>query len=292
MPIEFDQRPSCPVCAASATSVLVELPYDEPPLREFIESFYRGRLPIESISGHSYRVVQCDHCDMIYQDPILDRAGMHLLYDKWVDQDASLAKKQRKLTQLRRQSRGQLRTLERIFRPPPAGINILEFGMGWGYWSQEASQLGFDVSGYELSPRRREHAIELGVEAITQLPTGTQFDCIYANQVFEHLPEPKQTLTALCACLNPAGVIYLRVPDGRLVASRLRRHGWSPDLDAIHPLEHVNCFTRKTLIRLAAEIGLTAFNPPPRINPRRIWGGIKREFADRFVTTHLYFKRA
>jgi hypothetical protein len=83
----------------------------------------------------------------------------------------------------------------------------------------------------------------------------------------------------------------IRVPDGRGVAAQLEQRGWSPELGAIHPLEHINCFTRKTLVYFAAKAGLKPFNPPLRLNWGSLWGGIRREVTDRWQTTHLFLRR-
>ncbi len=130
-------------------------------------------------------------------------------------------------------------------------------------------------------------------ESIAELPPpGPHFECLYANQVFEHLPEPAATLQQLCARLTADGLVYLRVPDGRGVVEQLARRGWSPALDAIHPLEHINCFTRKTLIELAAGAGLRPISPPLRLQLGRLLSGLKREIADRYLMTHILFRRA
>jgi SAM-dependent methyltransferase len=164
--------------------------------------------------------------------------------------------------------------------------------MGWGYWSRMAQAHGFDVVGFELSKRRSEYARQMGVTVIDALPEDVAgFDCVYANQVFEHLSHPVQTLEALCRQLKPEGIVYLRVPDGRNVAAALEKGGWSPELEAIHPLEHINCFTRKTLTGLASKVGLKPFNPPLRLSWGSLRDGIRRELADRLLTTHLFFRR-
>jgi len=291
MACDFVERQACPLCAARDSRLLVEIPYREARLSRFIESFYQGRVPLAQFGERTYRVVQCARCEFIYQDWILGDEGMQALYEEWVDQARSLAKKQQKQARLARQYQGQLHSIAQVFARPPAALKILEFGMGWGYWSLQAQAEGFDVTGLELSPRRRAHAQSMGVKTIEQLSGDIRFDCIYANQVFEHLPEPRRTMADLCACLNADGVIYLRVPDGRRIARMLASHGWLPEMDAIHPLEHINCFSRKTLIRLGRDCGLEPFSPPPRLNLKRLWGGIKRELTDRFITTHVFFRR-
>ena len=43
---------------------------------------------------------------------------------------------------------------------------------------------------------------------------------------------------------------------------QLAAPGWRAGKDALHPLEHLNCFTGSTLARLAARVGLAAAPEP------------------------------
>ncbi|MBT8436133.1 MAG: class I SAM-dependent methyltransferase [Gammaproteobacteria bacterium] len=292
MPLEFHQRDRCPLCESTSNKVLCEIPYHDQRLASFIGQFYQGRVPLESLASGKYRVVVCANCDFIYQDPVLNEAGMQSLYADWIDQALSLQKKQSARSRLYRQYAGQIQTLSRMFDKRPDQIRVLDFGMGWGYWSRMAQAHGLNVVGHELSAQRVEHARKMGVRVIQDLSVAEDdFDFIYANQVFEHLSNPLQTLQTLCQRLNANGFIYLRVPDGRGVARRLAQRGWTPDLDAIHPLEHINCFTRKTLVKLGATAGLKPFGPPLRLSWDGLWGGIRRETVDRWLTTHIFFSR-
>jgi 2-polyprenyl-3-methyl-5-hydroxy-6-metoxy-1,4-benzoquinol methylase len=292
MPIGFQQRECCPLCASNSNRLLCEIPYSDQRLAEFIERFYRGRVAYKSLQSTSYRVVLCQQCDFIYQDPILDEKGMQTLYEDWIDHQQSLQKKQTAGTALYRQYAGQIQTLAHLLKQRPDQIRILDYGMGWGYWSRMAQAHGFDVIGFELSKQRREYAHKMGITVIDELPTELAgFDCVYANQVFEHLPDPMQALADICRQLKPQGIVYIRVPDGRGIAAGLEQHGWTPDFGAIHPLEHINCFTRKTLISFAAKAGLKPFNPPLRLNWGSLWSGIRREVNDRLLTTHLFLRR-
>jgi SAM-dependent methyltransferase len=292
MQVDFVQREACPLCRSGPSRVMCDLGYDEPGLKAFIERFYQGRIGGTTLLQGRYRVVKCGQCGFLYQDPILGDKGMQLLYHDWVDQEHSLQKKRNAGAKLYLKYAGQIQTLSRLFDKPPAQTSILDFGMGWGYWCRMAQAHGYDVSGYELSFDRCKHARQMGLRVIDSLTQGEdQYDFIYANQVFEHLADPLQALSELCHCLKQGGIVYLRVPDGRGIDSRLQRHGWSPELGAIHPLEHINCFTRKTLIKLAASAGLHPFNPPLRLNWGSIGGGIRREISDRWFATHLMFRR-
>lgn len=287
----FVHRDCCPLCGHGSAALLCEISYGDARLREYLAEFYRGRLPLNLLRDERYRVARCDRCGFLYQDRILDADGMRALYRDWIDDDASLHKKQSASGGLFRQYARQVQTLSQMLERRPRQIRVLDFGMGWGYWARMAQAHGLAVSGFELSERRREYARALGLDVISELPdAGEHYDVIYANQVLEHLPEPLQTLRELRARLAPGGLIYLRVPDGRGVNDTLSWRGWIPELDAIHPLEHINCFIRSTLIRLGAEAGLVPASPPLRLNWGSLLGGIRREIADRFVTTHIYFR--
>ena len=293
MQVDFQQRDACPLCQSTQSRSLCDLGYDEPTLKAFIARFYQERIDETTLLQGRYRVVKCDQCGFIYQDPILGDKGMQLLYHDWVDHENSLKKKINATTRLYQQYAGQMKTLSQLFDKPPAQTRVLDFGMGWGYWCRMAQAHGYDVSGFEMSLQRCKHAREMGLRVIDKLPRSEdQFDFIFANQVIEHVADPARVMGELSLCLKRDGVVYLRVPDGRGVERRLQSEGWSLELDAIHPLEHINCFTRKTLIALAAGAGLHPFNPPLRLNWGAVGGGIRREISDRWFTTHLMFRRS
>jgi SAM-dependent methyltransferase len=292
MTVGFERREVCPLCGSKSQQLLCDFGFDEAPMAAFLEGFYGGRLAPAELGDGRYRIERCVECSFIFQDRILNTDGMQRLYQDWVDQASSLQNKRNAKAQRFRQYAGHVRTLMRLFDKPPQQTRVLDYGMGWGYWCRMVQAHGFDVSGYELSASRRAHAQQLGVPVMDRLEQAdAKFDFIHANQVFEHLPDPRQTLHELCRWLHADGIVYLRVPDGRDVVRRLRRDGWSPGLDAIHPLEHINCFTRATLVQLAASAGLRPWQAPLRLEWGSLYGGIRREIADRWFTTHLMFRR-
>lgn len=292
MAIGLQSRRHCPLCQSENRQTLVSISYRDPQLAAFIEAFYQGRVPLKRFKSDSYRVLQCIDCEFIYQDQILNNQGMQALYLDWVDHVASLDKKQQAKARLYRQYAMQIQSLSSLFPERPHQTRLLDYGMGWGYWSRMAQAHGYEVHGYELSTQRCEHARAMGINVIEQLPeAGEHYDCIYANQVFEHLADPLACLQDLSTRLKKGGLIYIRVPDGRGVVDWIEQRGWSTELDAIHPFEHINCFTRKSLIEFAAKAGLKPVNLPLRLNWNSLWGGIKREVADRYLTTHVLFRR-
>ena len=288
--ISFYAREHCPGCASKNVEPIYRLDYADDRLRQFIESFYQQRIDYRLLENQDYEIDKCQQCGLLFQRFILNQAGQAALYGEWVDNKKSLEKKRTAKTKLYSQYAGQLETINRLLSKPPHQVEILEFGMGWGYWSRMASAFGYQVRGLELSPERVEHAQSLGVEVIEALPApGPVFDFVYSNQVLEHVEEPLQSLVELGKRIKPGGIIYLRVPDARGIESQLHKNGWQAEMDAIHPLEHINAFTRKSLCSMASKAGFGVIQPPLRIDLCKFWGGLQREINDRWLNTHVYF---
>ena len=189
MAIGFVQREHCPLCGSKSQQMLSDFAFDEAPLAPFLAGFYAGRLTPAELASGRYRIRCCKECGFIFQDNILDDAGMHRLYQDWVDQASSLQKKRTAKAKRFLQYAGQVKTLTRLFDKPPQQTRVLDYGMGWGYWCRMVQAHGFDARGYELSASRREHARQLGVSVMDKLEqTDVEFDFIYANQEFEYLP--------------------------------------------------------------------------------------------------------
>jgi SAM-dependent methyltransferase len=291
MTIQFEARAHCPLCKHDKVKSLYSASFSESPLQQFITEYYQSRVDQSAINEAIYHIVKCSSCGFLYQQNLLNDEGMSALYGHWVDSGQSLKKKKNANARLFRQYARQMETVLQLFPVLPNQVNVLEFGMGWGYWSRMAQAYGFSVAGIELSPARADYARAMGVEVLDKLPEpGPHYHFIYANQVFEHLPDPLETLQNLRNRLTVDGVVYLRVPDGRDVEKSLAKSGWSCELDAIHPFEHINCFTRNSLCQLASRAGLVPIQPPVRLNLGSLWGGLRREFMDRFLTTHVFFR--
>jgi SAM-dependent methyltransferase len=202
----------------------------------------------------------------------------------------------------------------------PATLKVLDFAMGWGNWAMMAKAFGCDVYGSELSPQRIAHAQRSGIKIISwdQIPLH-EFDFINTDQVLEHVADPAGTLAHLKRALKPDGVIRVCVPDGRQIVSKLSAPVWtadkaSPDsLNAVAPLEHINCFTNKSLRRLGEMVALRQTVIPRVLNSspissygrteiiayvaRRTWRSPKRttrsptsETGDEAVGTDMYFQ--
>lgn len=103
-----------------------------------------------------------------------------------------------------------------------------EVGCGPGFFLAEMRSLGWQVQGLEISEFAARHArdalgleVEQGSLVPGKLPRET-FDAILLGDVLEHLPRPREALTAVWCSLVPGGAVAVVVPSTlNLLSARL-----------------------------------------------------------------------
>ena len=290
----FVERRVCPVCDDPRYQVVRSNAFAEPEVWEFLERYYAGRIEPEDLSGGLYQIRRCQACGFLWQAFHLDADGMQQLYEEWISAEESLAKKILADVSLFDGYARELSSVARRLGRKPCQLSLLDFGMGWGAWCRMAQAYGYSVTGFELSQARRRHARAWGIHVIDSLGSLERYDYINCDQTLEHVPDPLGTLAKLVAALAPGGLIRLSVPDGRGAEQRLRAPGWRAEKDALHPLEHLNCFTADTLHRLVERAGLRpAPEPAPaasglRALARRAVAALRSQNAEAAGTSGVF----
>jgi len=263
----FKKRATCPCCDSKQVVEIFRVPFDQPALQRYVQEFYgsQGAPKLSYLENQDYVLSRCVQCQLIFQCEIPADKLMYSIYEEWIDPELVFEKteKNRGIGYFEQMSREIVRIVNH-FGGSPSQINLLDYGMGWGHWCRLAQSFGCNVFGTEYSASRIEHAgaIGLGTYKLDCLPKRT-FDFINTEQVFEHLPHPKETLLELKECLKPGGLLKISVPLGDNIDRKL--HNLSPedlerlffDLNPIAPLEHINCYSRACLTDFASRNGLT-----------------------------------
>jgi 2-polyprenyl-3-methyl-5-hydroxy-6-metoxy-1,4-benzoquinol methylase len=270
----FVTRETCPGCDAGGGTTLLDLPFCEPPLRDYLCAFYepQGHVEFAALAGARYVLVECGACGMIYQRHIGNDELLVQLYDRWIDPTKAFALHDGVLPPAHFIELGrQIGNVLDYFGRNPREVTCLDFGMGWGHWCRVARGFGCQVMGTELSAARVAFAQREGLCVITSEQLAQhRFDLINTEQIFEHLPNPYPTLQWLTRSLKADGLIRISVPDGADIKRRLRHGDWlAPkgsrhSLNAIAPLEHINCFNHQVICRLARRAGLHLQRIPER----------------------------
>ncbi|WNC87938.1 class I SAM-dependent methyltransferase [Thermosynechococcus sp. QKsg1] len=255
----FETRKECPACGSAAFQIIYEAEYDRPPIKDYLNDFYSGRVEFDYLEGAVYILCECDVCGMIFQRDIPNKTLMERLYDHWINSKESF-KEHQESTGLDYYSCYVKEIMQIIsyFNEKPFRLNFLDFGMGWGNWALMAKAFGCEVYGVELSKECIAHAQSNGIKVISWDEIHQyRFDFINTEQVFEHISEPLNTLKYLRMALKPNGMIKVSVPTANDIDRRLKIMDWtspkgSPNsLNPVAPLEHINFFRRSSLIKMA-----------------------------------------
>jgi len=268
----FLERSKCPVCDSGRLHELYACPYDRPPISDYLTDFYspQGMVEPNYLAGASYVLCECEKCSAIFQKSIPGGALMERLYEHWIDPEKvfALVQNESDLHYYAAYAQEIMQIISYIGKMP-SSLTFLDYGMGWGRWAAMAQAFGCNSYGTELSSARIEFASSNGVRCISDEGIARhEFDFINTEQVFEHIPEPLATLRYLKKALKPDGIIKISVPPAHDIVRRLKAMDWkSPkgsrnSLNAVAPLEHINCFRRKSILVMANEAGLQEVSIP------------------------------
>lgn len=266
----FVERASCPACLSSRTEAFYTCSFTDPPVSTFIEEHYRVSTAV--FASARYELMRCGCCGLFYQRWIGDVDLLSELYGIWVndyvtpDTDDTYQKELRNIFQSR--DAHEIIAAASFIGVPVPQLRTLDYGMGWALWARIAKTLGCHSFGTDLSPARMDYARRHGVETVPNDEVGEgEFHFINTEQVMEHLSDPLATARRLAAALLPGGILKISVPSGEHVGGNLLRlkEGRTVRvremLAGIEPLEHVNCFTKKSLAKFSESLGLEIVRP-------------------------------
>jgi SAM-dependent methyltransferase len=283
----FAVRGVCPACGGDSYRTLTDLPYTAPPISDYLLDFY-GTEPggniLGELDGVRYSLLECTHCGMIWQHRAPPDDLVERLYETWIDPEDSLHRDTDAGLDQRVPLVREVMSIVSMMDRPPGRLRVLDFGMGWGRWLMIARGLGCQVWGAELSKARVAHARELAIPSVSwdEIPNH-EFDVINTEQVFEHLVEPFEALAHLSRALAPGGLLKISVPPNNDIHRRLKANDWKApkftrnSLNAVAPLEHLNCYHGRSLTVIAERAGLEQFFPSARVYYRFVTpsGGLK-----------------
>jgi 2-polyprenyl-3-methyl-5-hydroxy-6-metoxy-1,4-benzoquinol methylase len=290
---KFYHRSHCPICSSEDKIILLSRDFTHPSIWEFLDNYYHGKIKIDDLLGVNFEIFECKNCSFIWQANILNDAFMDKLYGEWIDSRESFLKKKHANKELFIRYANEVKKIVSFFKKKPFEIKVFDFGMGWGYWCQMAKAFGCDVMGLEASQERIDFARKNGIRIISNLeemPKNT-LDFINIEHVFEHITNPLEVLKELQELLNDGGIIKISVPNGWKIKRNIMKDNWHATKDALHPLEHINCFTNKTLIKLAHAVGLQLMWQPLFFARPINFKSIVKLIFSRWIGTTLYFKK-
>lgn len=260
----FVARLECPACASRRSETIFKSPLDAP---EMAHLLYTDLKPSD-VAGGEYRVEKCAECATLFQGEVGSPDFLHTLYSEWLDNEAdpeaAFADYRFDMAHpLLSRDAHEIMAISTHLKVPLGDLVLLDFGMGWGSWARTAAQLGCQSHGNDLDEKRMRYVADRGVRTI-------QFDeidglgahFINTEQVMEHLPDPADAMATLVKGLRPGGILKISVPAPNGIEAALRSGGLTKEnIMPLSPLEHLNCFNRRSLALLAERFGLRPVRP-------------------------------
>lgn len=144
--------------------------------------------------------------------------------------------------------------------------SLLEVGCGRGYFLRQVESKVIEGQGIELNTDAIKNKVTKWPISAQQLANFAaenpgKFDFVCSFQVLEHVADPHLFLKYCLRCLKPGGKLCVSVPSYENVEHQLKSDAF--DL----PPHHINHFTRDTVLRISAHLGLTL--EQDAVEPRR-----------------------
>ena len=199
------------------------------------------------------QVIRCQQCRLVFAWPRPSDTGLSY-EESYFDAHDEAGLVQVAEAQLPRFQR-------RLARVAPDPGRLLEIGVGRGGFLAMARDLGWSVTGVDVSQWaadqiERQHGIRVIVGDLRDAGlTSGSFDLVHMSHVLEHVPDPVRLLQEVRRVLTPGGRVIIEVPnelENVYTWARLRSGTARP---YPVPSTHLWFFTPPTLARVVKAAG-------------------------------------
>jgi len=222
----------CPVCTSKETRLLDEK--------------HQGY-----IEGMFFKILECSRCDASFIVRRNIPAKLYEIvysnektpgYDRYFKVAREVEKKRNPLKFLSRFEASYFPVREYV--KGKGKLRILEVGCGFGYLTYALRRAGHDAEGIDISKKaiafaRKHYGTHFHVARFETFRKKKKYDLIFANELIEHLPDPRAFLKSCLSLLAKRGVILITTPN----KGHTKKLGvWATDL----PPVHMTLFSRKS----------------------------------------------
>lgn len=247
---------TCPICSADDCRRLGKRS-DFRPLDEYA-------VYVHDIRVYDREVHLCTVCGFQFIDPLYDTTDLDGLYNQegyeqflynthlFESPDDPAARSILEEWKSKFLAAGVDSWLKEFRRNNTAEPTFLDVGCGRGHNSIIFKELGFEVTGIDLSDIQIRYVrTHLGLNAkkcsLEDLDTSEKFDCILAAHVIEHVTSPHAFMTRLAELLAPGGLLLIETP---------LTNDWGREQHRYRDIYHTLFFDHFSLALLAGMHGL------------------------------------
>lgn len=205
--------------------------------------------PLYLFNKNGGTFVKCNHCTMVYLNPVFKDDELALYYQNNTGMQAAAHESENDFYRTI-YSKG----LDLIEAQTSIG-KILDIGCSGGFFLDLAKARGWQTYGLELNKtevaiaKKKGHQIQESTLEDWDVPGCFEAICLW--DVFEHIKDGAAMLTCLAKMLKPGGVIFLQIPNAASLAARILHE----KCNMFDGIEHVNLYNPKTLQQLAQQQG-------------------------------------
>lgn len=132
---------------------------------------------------------------------------------------------------------------------------LFDLGAGWGHFMLAGKELGYEVSGIEISEQPYTYCVndlKLPVEHIDffKMDASRTYDIITMWDVLEHIDKADKFLSKCNLHTNLNGYLFLQVPQIDSYFAKRHKDNWK-----MMGLDHVNYFGKKTITQILNKNG-------------------------------------
>jgi SAM-dependent methyltransferase len=243
---------SCPACNDNRWVVVLE-----------------GPDRVHGLPG-TFRMVRCQQCGLIYQNPRLSRSDIARFYpDDYLPFSLPVEAEQNWLRRVDWRY-GVARRCQIVTRHAGSPGQLLDVGCATGVFLDAIRRLGWQVTGVETSVAASQYArrrfalsVHTGELRDAGLPDRAM-DAVTMWDVLEHVQEPLDTLRELARVIRPGGSLLLTLPNPNSWEARLLGRYW-PGWDLPR---HLCLFVPELISRCLAACGfdVISISPYPRLH--------------------------
>jgi len=245
----------CPVCDSNDADIIMRF---TPELLSAVNQIYTLWELKNAVKGKENLLTysKCKRCKMIYCQNIWDDLTLRQVYQNSIDHAKSKDKilSLQKRLELTRFWNNILRILILSGKKRFNGLKVIDYGCGWGDFSELAQGFGVDVLGYDEDTIKIEFFKKRGLKVATNIDELKSFgpvDVFAMISVLEHLQDVEYTLNLAKELLRPNGLLVFFVMDFRskYINKNVKKLKNSlPALTKIlNPVEHVNIYDYKSV---------------------------------------------
>ena len=243
----FLKQTKCKICKSRGTT-LIKLKFNDHKILDFFISEYGKKISNflkKKIGNKNFILKKCPNCQFIWQENVPTKIFLKQLYDHIIDPNESLKKSKKITTFQKKIFENEISFIQNFYKKK--NLNVLDFGAGWGTWLLVIRKQCPNIFAVELSSSRKKYLKSKKIKLINLEKLNKYkdfFHFVRLEQVLEHITNLDKIILDLKKTLKKGGIISIGVPDG---IKEIKHNVINIKKGPIQPLEHLNCFSNKSL---------------------------------------------